>query len=66
MKTNSLRTNRLQMLLTAEERLVFEASAQALGETLSGWMRGACRQRALREKGMELGMIEDTRPRKRK
>lgn len=63
---NSLRNDRLFVLLTAEERIVFEAAAQTNGETLSAWIRTAARQRALREKGMELGMLEDTRKRKRK
>lgn len=62
---NHLRTSRLQMLLTAEERTVFEGAAQALGETLSAWMRGACRQRALREKGIALGLVEAPRRRRK-
>jgi hypothetical protein len=46
------RDNRLQLLLTDEERKQFAAAAERSGLTLSSWMRQACRAAVLREKGL--------------
>ena len=45
------RDNRLQLLLTDEERKQFDAAADRNGESLSAWLRRAGRERVLREVG---------------
>jgi uncharacterized protein (DUF1778 family) len=45
-----LRTERLQLVLTPEERAAWDAAALAAGESLSVWIRRACREQARRER----------------
>ena len=51
-----LRTDRLHILLTDEERTVFTAQAEAAGESLGAWLRRAGRERALRDEGRRIGL----------
>lgn len=45
-----LRTSRLQLVLTPEERAAWDAAASAAGESVSVWIRRAARELARRER----------------
>ena len=57
----TLRTERLHILLTNEEREIFSAQAEAAGESLGAWLRRAGRERALRDEGRRIGLLPQRR-----
>lgn len=60
------RDNRIQIRLTDEERDLFSAASDRAGESLSVWLRRAGRERLIREKMADMGVIPFAVPRRRR
>lgn len=53
--------HRFQLVLTPVEREAFAAAAERVGESLSAWIRRACRERALRDRTRDLDLLPPRR-----